>query len=204
VLSDGCELSDYQGTNTTAASNSASSVAGTNFSSSSLTVNTIPEFSLNTDQNISVLFHGKDDLYLTDYRVPSHESDFLEQNEPLPALFGTEMDLFGVTSPSQYEDSELDPLFSEQMQALVKQDALLKCAPENEKPCKKKVLAVLDRARGANRKMYQVNQDVKSYCPGFNLDQLCDDLRKKITFDSNHIMTDADVDLYIECIQRHT
>jgi cell division protein FtsB len=199
VLSDACEesskcgeLSDYQTT-----SNSASSVAAAHFPS-----NTVPEFSFSTDE--TDLFNGKDNLYLTDYRVPSNESDFLIQNESLPALFGTEMDLFGVASPSQYEASELDPMFSEQMHSRVEKDAILKCAPENQKPCKQKVLAVLSRARGANRKMYQVNQDVKSYCPGFNLDQLCEDLRRKITFDSNHILTDADVDLYIECIQRHT
>lgn len=200
------ELSDYQGATT--ASNSASSLPATQFSSSLTGTNTAitaPQFSFSTDQSTSDLFSGKDDLYLTNYGVSNNESDFLIQNEPLPALFGNEMDLFGVTSPSQYEeDCELDPMFSEQMQALAEKGTLLKCAPENEKPCKQKVLAVLDRARGANRKMYQVNQDVKNYCPGFNLDQLCEDLRRKINFDSNHILTEEDVDLYIECIHRQT
>ncbi|KAI9343821.1 hypothetical protein BD770DRAFT_397922 [Pilaira anomala] len=133
-----------------------------------------------------------------------NEQDYLSQTEPLPQLFGNEMDLFGVDSPAPFSTPQLDPLFSEQMQSVVDEDNFLKCAPENEKPCKKKIIAVLDRARGTNRRMYEVHQDVKSYCPDINLDQLCDDLRQKITFDSNHILTDADVDLYIECIQRNT
>lgn len=154
--------------------------------------------SLTNRTDNSDLFNGKS---LTDYRVPASESDFLIQNEPLPQLFGNEMDLFGLDSPAPFNNSSLDPLFSDQMDD---DKTLLKCAPENEKPCKKKILAVLDRAKGANRRMYEIHQDVKSYCPDFNLDQLCDDMKRKITFDSNHILTDADVDLYIECIQRTT
>ncbi|KAL7322940.1 hypothetical protein PS15p_210907 [Mucor circinelloides] len=199
------ELSDYQGGST---SDSARSMPETSFTTTTATETKEPEFTFNTatttDQNSFGLFKGKDNPFLTDYRVPSNEADFLIQNEPLPALFGAEMDFFGTPDMTNYEEnSELGAFFTEQMQALVDQDALLKCAPENEKPCKKKVLGMLRRSRGANRSIAQINQDVKSYCPHFNLDQLCDDLKKKITFEPHHTLTEDDVDLYIECIQRH-
>ncbi|KAK4517571.1 uncharacterized protein ATC70_000911 [Mucor velutinosus] len=193
------ELSDSQGGST---SDSARSMPETSFNVATETKE--PEFTFNTttDQNsFSLLQHGKENPFLT---PSSNEADFLIQNEPLPALFGAEMDFFGAPDLTNYEEnSELDAFFSEQMQALVDQEALLKCAPENEKPCKKKVLGMLRRSRGANRSIAQINQDVKSYCPDFNLDQLCQDLKKKITFEPHHTLTEDDVDLYIECIQRH-
>lgn len=206
IFSCGCEdsskcgeLSDYQGGST---SDSARSLPEASFTKVAETKES--EFTLDSsDQNSFNIFNGKNNPFLNDYRVPSNEADFLIQNEPLPALFGAEMDLFGATSPSNFEENnDLDSFFSEQMQALVEQDALLKCAPENEKPCKNKVLGMLRRARGNNRSLAEINQDVKSYCPDFNLDQLCEDLKKKITFDPHHTLTDDDVDLYIECIQR--
>lgn len=137
---------------------------------------------------------GASESLLTDYRAPASDPDFLIQNEPLPQLFGNEMDLFGLESPPLFNNFNND----------VEDKPLLQCAPENEKPCKTKLLAVLDRAKGANRRLFEIHQDVKSYCPDFNLDQLCKDLKRKITFDSNHILSDADVDLYIQCIQRTT
>lgn len=162
------------------------------------------KLSLTPTMDSKDLFYSKNSQLLSDFHIPVNEQDYLPQTEPLPQLFGNEMDLFGVDSPAPFSTPQLDPLFSEQMQSVLEEDNLLKCAPENEKPCKKKIIAVLDRARGTNRRMYEVHQDVKSYCPDINLDQLCDDLRQKITFDSNHILTDADVDLYIKCIQRNT
>ncbi|KAL9551224.1 hypothetical protein MBANPS3_004355 [Mucor bainieri] len=195
------ELSDYQGGST---SDSARSMPETSFTTAAET--TEPEFTFNTsstttDQNSFNLSHSKENPFLT---PSSNEADFLLQSEPLPALFGAEMDFFGTPDLNNYEENgELNAFFSEQMQTLVDQEALLKCAPENEKPCKKKVLGMLRRSRGANRSIAQINQDVKSYCPDFNLDQLCEDLKKKITFEPHHTLTDDDVDLYIECIQRH-
>ncbi|KAI9478014.1 MAG: hypothetical protein EXX96DRAFT_569270 [Benjaminiella poitrasii] len=164
-------------------------------------------------QTIPDLFRTKEingNPFLTDYHqqqtpflnTTSMVDSFLPpQDPPFSALFGTD-DLFGTSSPAPFTTTDLDPLFSEQMQAFIERDAFFKCAPENEKPCKRKVLSYLRRAKGANRRAYQVNQDVKSYCPSLDLDQLCDDLKKKISFDSNRILTDEDVDLYIQCIQR--
>lgn len=198
------ELSDCNhGGKDSSASDSTSSLSAATFDN---VVSTTPDFSYIPTEETSDLFGAKDNLYLTttDYRLPTStaDNDFSTSNEPLPQLFGNEIDLFGIDSPAPFNTTELDPLFSEQMQALVEQDTLLNCAPENEKPCKKKLLAILGKAKGANRRMYQIHNDVKSYCPDFNLDQLCEDLRRKITFDSNHILTDEDVDLYIECLQR--
>ncbi|KAG2228797.1 hypothetical protein INT48_007512 [Thamnidium elegans] len=147
------------------------------------------------------MFYTKPNNNTSDYRT----NDFLNQSEPLPQLFGNEMDLFGVDSPSSFHSStQLDPIFSEQMKSVINEENLLKCAPENEKPCRKKIIAILDRAKGTNRRMFEIHQDVKSYCPDVNLDQLCLDLKKKIAFDFNHILSDADVDLYIQCIQRNS
>lgn len=181
-----------------------------------------PELVQSHDDDNSDLFHNtnttnnttKENLFLTptNYNNNNNEepSDFINNTatvvEPLPQLFGNEMDIFDIENPAPFQ---MDPLFSEQMQQMVQQEqqdaaSLLKCAPENAKPCKSKILAVLGKAKGANRSIYQVNQDVKSYCPDFNLDQLCEDLNRKINFDQNHILTDEDVDLYIECIKRNT
>ncbi|GAN01262.1 hypothetical protein MAM1_0006d00694 [Mucor ambiguus] len=185
------ELSDYQGGST---SDSAHSTVPETKE---------PEFTFNTttSQNPFSLLHGQEAPFLT---PSSNAADLLIQSEPLPALFGTEMDFFGAPDLASYEEnSESNAYFSEQMQALVDQEDLLKCAPENEKPCKKKVLGMLRRSRGANRSIAQINRDVKSYCPDFDLDQLCEDLKKKITFEPHHTLTEDDVDLYIECIQRH-
>ncbi|CAO3646885.1 unnamed protein product [Mucor hiemalis] len=196
------ELSDSNnGCKDSTASDSTSSLPAATFDN---ILSTTPDFSYIPTEETSDLFSAKDNLYLTttEYCLPT-ENDFSTQNESLPQLFGNEIDLFGIDSPAPFNTTELDPLFSEQMQALVEQDKLLNCAPENEKPCKTKLLAILGKAKGANRRMYQLHNDVKSYCPDFNIDQLCEDLRRKITFDSNHILTDEDVDLYIECLRRN-
>ncbi|KAI8636944.1 hypothetical protein BD408DRAFT_486552 [Parasitella parasitica] len=190
------ELSDYRGDSTSDSLPESSLIQGAETREPGFTLH----HSADLDSSYS-LFNGKDSPLLNDYCVPSTEADFLIQGEPLPALFGTEMDLFGANALEG--NTELDGFFSEQTQALVEQHTIRKCRSENEKPCKKKILGMLRRARGTNRSLAEINQDVKSYCPDFSLDQLCDDLKKKITFDPHHTLTDDDVDLYIECIQRN-
>ncbi|CEP17557.1 hypothetical protein [Parasitella parasitica] len=191
------ELSDYQGSSASDFMSETSLIQGAETREPAFTFDS-------ADLNSFSLFNGKANPLLNDYRTPSNEVDFVLQGEPLPALFGAEMDLFGATMPSSFDENvELDAFVNEQMQTLVEQDALRRRPPENEKPCKMKILGMLRRARGTNRSLAEINQDVKSFCPDFNLDQLCDDLKKKITLDPHHTLTDDDVDLYIECIQRN-
>lgn len=145
----------------------------------------------------------KVDLFFPDYRTSSNDNDFMIQNDTLPSLFGSDIDLFGLGSPAPLFSSELDPMLSEQMQALAEQNCTNCTSHSNKKPCKASFVEALKRAKGAGRRLDQVTQEVKEKCPDFNLDSLCEDLRRKITFDSGHILSDAEVELYIECMQRN-
>lgn len=200
------DLSDYQGGST---SDSARTLPEANFAKElELALDNNAAASLDylfNNSNSSIINDNKESLLFNDYRVPSSEVDFLIHGEPLPALFGSEMELFGATGsdPTNTCQELLDALFGEQMQTLAEQDALLQVGSKDEKPCKKKILGMLHRARGSNRSISQINQDVMSCCPDINLDQLCQDLKQKITFEPHRTLTDDDVDLYIKCIQQH-
>ncbi|KAI8884087.1 hypothetical protein K501DRAFT_323123 [Backusella circina FSU 941] len=159
--------------------------------------------SIPTDQNTVPLADDKTDLFFPDYRTSSNDNDFMIQNDTLPSLFGSDIDLFGLNSPAPLFSSELDPMFSEQMQAIAEQNCTNCTSNNNKKPYKASFVEALRRAKGAGRRLDQVTQEVKENCPDFNLDSLCEDLRRKITFDSGHILSDAEVELYIECMQRN-
>ncbi|KAI8069822.1 uncharacterized protein B0P05DRAFT_573449 [Gilbertella persicaria] len=186
----GGELSDYK--NNSSMSNSISSTPVMQHQPT-----TEPEFSYT--QHESDLFYSKDNLLLTnhDLLLPGTQSN------PIPELFGSEIDLFNGQGQSTRFD-ELDPYFSEQIQSPEENDGLLRCAPEIQKPCKEKILSILFRAKGANRIGYQVTQDVKDYCPQFDVDQLCEELKQKTIIDTNYRLSDADLDLYIKCIHKNT
>lgn len=141
------------------------------------------------------------------YSVP--ELDFSSSgvtfsNDPLQSLFGnTEIDLFGnaTNNNTTIVPQELDPFFAVQMQALT-EDHLFS-EEEAIKPAKKKIINVLNLARGANRTVSQLIDDFKLAFPEGYMDQLCNGLRKIVNSDKNHILTDEEVDLYIECIKRN-
>ncbi|KAI8882553.1 hypothetical protein K501DRAFT_285777 [Backusella circina FSU 941] len=112
----------------------------------------------------------------------------------LPSLFGNEVDLYSADNPALFANARVEQEEEEEP------TNILQCAPENIKSCTGKVLAVLEKARG--RRICQVRQQLKSYCPEFDFDVLCERLKGKVSVDTGHILTDKDVDIYIDFIEQ--
>lgn len=95
------------------------------------------------------------------------------------------------TSPSQYSRLER-----------IEDNNVLQCAPENEKPCKMKVLNILSHSRCTYRSLIQVHTDIMSYCPDFRTEQLPDQLQRRIQDEPNSIASEKDIEFYIQCIEK--
>ncbi|KAF1803664.1 hypothetical protein V8B55DRAFT_1333881 [Mucor lusitanicus] len=141
------------------------------------------------------LFHGKDDLF-ANYRVPTTNNandDFLFANEDLSGLFGGTDDLFGFGSSSQLN--------------MAAQFGLPE-TPANRRlnltaDKKEMLVSKLKQGQQEGKYIYQVHQDIKQQCPDFNLDLLCDELKKKATCTMNTFqLTDHDVDAFVKCLDR--
>ncbi|KAG0167818.1 hypothetical protein DFQ30_005605 [Apophysomyces sp. BC1015] len=155
-------------------------------------INNNIDYDTTSSYPLNDIFHSKDGMF-ADYRVPTE--DFLIHGDPLPLLFGE--DLFGLSAPAPFH-ADTDPILTES----------LKFDDDNrprveEKPCKDKVLKTLRDAKGQGRRAYDVQQELKTYCPNFNLDDLCDELKNKASCkDSDYVLTDKDVDCFIKCVER--
>lgn len=125
------------------------------------------------------------DAIFTDYRVPASSDNFLFQNDTLPPLFGTDVDLFGLNVPAPFS-ADLEP------------SAPL--AGDDEAQRQQMVMATLMQAKGQSRRCQELERDVQKHCPDFNLDSLCDDLKKKATC-SESVFTDHEVDQLIHCVE---
>ncbi|KAI8992552.1 hypothetical protein BDB01DRAFT_778820 [Pilobolus umbonatus] len=156
--------------------------------------------SINSKGNGSVIQTSKfdapplSDLYPEKDVYDYHSNnEFLIQSDILPPIYEESMNLYGFEALSEtYEDTFRGKCVP------------LHCAPENEKSCKQKISAILDRAKAFNRPLCEIRQDIIGYCPDFDLDQLCDELKRKIAINSNHVLTDEDVNLLIDCINRNS
>lgn len=140
------------------------------------------------------LFHGKDDLF-ANYRVPTTTNandDFLFANEDLSGLFGGTDDLFGFDN----SQSNLNAQFG-----LPETPASRRFNLTNDK--KDMLLSKLKQGQKEGKYIYQVHQDIQQQCPDFNLDALCDELKKKASCSlSNYPLTDHDVDAFVQCLDR--
>lgn len=133
------------------------------------------------------LFNGKDDLF-TNYRVPTTTTttndDFLFANEDLSSLFGGNNDLFGFNN-QQFS-------FNEQQFGL----------PETRRnTCTKdkRVLMYERLKKGQQEGKYisQITKDLQKDCPDFNLDLLCDEMKRKATCTSHQYpVTDHDINAF--------
>lgn len=133
------------------------------------------------------LFHGKDDLF-TDYRVPpptnNSNQDFLFANEDLSSLFGGNNELFGFNNN----------------QFAVDQFGLSNNTPTVDK---QQLVDTLRKGREEGKYVYQVHQEIQQQCPTFDLDLLCDELKRKATCNMNQYpLTDYDVDAFVKCLDR--
>ncbi|KAL9559609.1 hypothetical protein PS6_000704 [Mucor atramentarius] len=141
------------------------------------------------------LFHGKDDLF-ANYRMPATSNandDFLFANEDLSGLFGGTDDLFGFGNSNQ-----LNMAAQFGMPETPASRRLNLTADKKEM-----LLSKLKQGQQEGKYIYQVHQDIKQECPDFNLDLLCDELKKKATCSmSNYPLTDHDVDAFVKCLDR--
>jgi AP-1-like factor len=136
------------------------------------------------------LFHGKDDLF-TNYRLPTNTTndDFLFANEDLTGLFGGTDDLFGFNTNfnAQFGIPETPTTRRYNIPAEKKQYLVDK----------------LRQGQQEGKYIYQVHQEIQQNCPDFNLDALCDDLKKKAKCSlSTFPITDQDVDAFVKCLDR--
>ncbi|CEP10995.1 hypothetical protein [Parasitella parasitica] len=141
------------------------------------------------------LFHGKDDLF-ANYRIPptsSANDDFLFANEDLSNLFGGTDDLFGFDNNAQFN---LNTQFG-----LPETPASRRLHLTSDK--KEMLLCKLKQGQQEGKYIYQIHQDIQQECPDFNLDLLCDELKKKASCSmSTYPLTDHDVDAFVKCLDR--
>ncbi|GAN08745.1 transcription factor pap1 protein [Mucor ambiguus] len=141
------------------------------------------------------LFHGKDDLF-ANYRVPTTNNandDFLFANEDLSGLFGGTDDLFGLGNSAQLNMAA--------QFGLPETPASRRLNLTADK--KEMLLSKLKQGQQEGKFIYQVHQDIKQQCPDFNLDLLCDELKKKASCSmSSYPLTDHDVDAFVKCLDR--
>lgn len=141
------------------------------------------------------LFHGKDDLF-ANYRVPTTNNandDFLFANEDLLGLFGGSDDLFGFGNSNQLNIAA--------QFGLPETPASRRLNLTADK--KEMLLSKLKQGQQEGKYIYQVHQDIKQQCPDFNLDLLCDELKKKASCSmSTYPLTDRDVDAFVKCLDR--
>ncbi|KAI7873924.1 hypothetical protein K492DRAFT_174999 [Lichtheimia hyalospora FSU 10163] len=126
----------------------------------------------------------KNDLIFTDYRIPPSSDNFLFQND-LPPLFGEEFDLFGLTAPAPYTNNDLDPSLFANQQSMLQQSSILQQqqqqqATTQQQPCDLgSLMQTLHQAKYEQPKATDIDQRLKDYCPDFDLDNLCADLKEK-------------------------
>ncbi|KAF7722663.1 hypothetical protein EC973_002874 [Apophysomyces ossiformis] len=156
------------------------------------------------------LFHGKDELF-TGYRVPSND-DFLFDSEQLSSLFGTN-DLFGFTTTAapittinstaaaaaasitaSTFNSDQQPFAYPSSENLLKQAEV-----PSQEACSYDVRGTILQAREQGRNAYELREQLEE-CPDFNLDMLCEDLRRKATCSqASYLLSDKDVDAFVKC-----
>ncbi|KAI8388491.1 uncharacterized protein BYT42DRAFT_491537, partial [Radiomyces spectabilis] len=112
------------------------------------------------------LFHTKDDLF-SSYRVPNQNDDFISQ-EAFSEIFGAEADLFGLSAPAPFS-ADLEPL----------QMPLPDYTTSKTENAQQSSHCPLER-------MGNVINDESSATTAadkfdFNLDALCEDMKKKAT-----------------------
>ncbi|CDH61046.1 predicted protein [Lichtheimia corymbifera JMRC:FSU:9682] len=135
----------------------------------------------------------KNDLIFTDYRIPPSSDNFLFQND-LPPLFGEEFDLFGLTAPAPYTNNEMDPSLFTNQQSILQQTPMLQQqqqqqqqpqqqqqqAPPTHQPCDLGPLVqTLQQDKYGQPKATEIDQRLKDYCPDFDLENLCVQLKEK-------------------------
>ncbi|KAI7856551.1 hypothetical protein BDC45DRAFT_58118 [Circinella umbellata] len=139
-----------------------------------------------TFQNNNML--SKDQFAFTDYRVPQSADNFLFQAD-LPPLFGGDVDLFGLSAPAPNNDN-IDPItltnISNPFTATTSSSPTSPATPpiaHTNSGCN--ILNQLREAKGQNPKAMEIDRQLKNYCPDFDLDNLCWELKEKAKCSEN-------------------
>ncbi|KAL0075171.1 hypothetical protein F4703DRAFT_1890061 [Phycomyces blakesleeanus] len=149
------------------------------------------------DYQVSDLFHGKDDFSYQDYRVPATD-DYLIHGDSLPPLFGsTDVNLYDMSLSELYSIPNIQPFLTEDYPS----DIATKKVQENPVGTEKHSSVVVDaliRARGQHRTAYDIQEDIKTTNPEFDINKLCDELKRKASCrECDYPLTDKEVDTYI-------
>ncbi|RCH86870.1 DNA-binding transcription factor yap1 [Rhizopus stolonifer] len=155
---------------------------------------TSQNFPTSNDNNLGFptvdLFHGKDDLF-SNYQVPSTSNlndDFLFADEDLTNLFGSTDDLFGGNQFS------LNAQFGLPETPAIHRN---KISAEN----KKHLIEKMKSGQKEGKHVYQIHQEMVQECPDFDLDALCNDLKKKAQCSkSQFLVTDREVEAFVKCL----
>ncbi|CAO3632810.1 unnamed protein product [Cunninghamella blakesleeana] len=180
----------------------------------------------NSSYDVKKLFQGKDDLF-TGYRAPSSADEFAADDflldGGLPALFGSDdTNLFGF-STSNNLTSPTDTLINTPATATIATSSSLFSSPlQQENNNNNNLMFSLDQfyvpSEGHIKKeeleasLYQAKENgVRAYevqkqltqIPDFNLDSLCDELKKKACCsESKYVLTQHDVESYLKCFDQ--
>lgn len=133
------------------------------------------------------LFHGKDDLF-SNYLPPNTTDDFLFTNgADLTNLFGATDDLFGFNNTNMNAQFGLP-------------DTPRRALPKEKK---QQIVEKLKQAQQEGKHLYEGYQDLQKSCPDFDLDLLCDELKKKAQCSvfGGYPLTENDVDAFMKCME---
>ncbi|KAI9018143.1 hypothetical protein CLU79DRAFT_303774 [Phycomyces nitens] len=148
----------------------------------------------------SDLFHGKDDFSYQDYRIPATD-DYLIHGDSLPPLFGSTDVNFYDMSLGLYSTPNLQPFLADEYPDMTTKQQV------QEQVCEKHNSVVVDaliRARGQYRTAYDIQEDIKATNPEFDINKLCDDLKRKASCrEYDYPLSDKEVECYIACAKQN-
>ncbi|KAI7907116.1 uncharacterized protein BX663DRAFT_494882 [Cokeromyces recurvatus] len=147
------------------------------------------------------LFHGKDDLF-TSYTLPANNTNdnFLFTNEDLSALFGANEDLFNfntnINDNNNNNNNNVSLSLNTQF-GLPETPTTRRLNLTSEK--KQLLIQQIKKGQEEGKYVHQIHQEIKEKCPDFDLDGLCDDLKKKAQCSSGaYPLTDHEVDAFVK------
>ncbi|KAI9471921.1 MAG: hypothetical protein EXX96DRAFT_582213 [Benjaminiella poitrasii] len=143
------------------------------------------------------LFHSKDDIF-SNYAVPANNTneDFLFTNEDLSALFGGSDDVFNFNN---IDSNNIVPLSLNAQFGLPETPTTRRLNITPEK--KQMLIRKLKQAQQEGKYVYQIHQELEQTCPDFDINALCEDLKKKAQCSMSPFpITDHEIDAFIKCL----
>ncbi|KAI9496862.1 hypothetical protein BDB00DRAFT_807570 [Zychaea mexicana] len=133
----------------------------------------------------------------TDYRVPQSADSFLFQAD-LPPLFGGDVDLFGLSAPAPNNDN-IDPTALNNNNNNNNYYAQPDSSQQDTK-CQVLMKSLRDN-KTTNPSAYEIDRQLKDYCPDFDLDHLCWELKDKAKC-SEERFNEKDMGIIIDYLEK--